>query len=134
MNFLGFNKQLMRKQDFLERVIRRFIPPPILYVCEAEESGWFAEIGSVAVIFVNIAIKGLPGMDVMQSVFLVSEADSSPGSWSPLRLEMPYLCLNTGGWVGGCILPVRRYRSRCRPGVWSSARRHCNSALLASCG
>lgn len=62
----------MRKQDFLERVIRRFIPPPILYVCEAEESGWFAEIGRVAVIFVNIAIKGLPGMDVMQSVYLVS--------------------------------------------------------------
>lgn len=66
------NDQLMRKQEFLERVIRRFIPPPILYVCEAEESGWFAEIGRVAVIFVNIAIKGLPGMDVMQSVFLVS--------------------------------------------------------------
>ncbi|CAM9134053.1 unnamed protein product [Ectocarpus sp. 12 AP-2014] len=63
--------ELMRKQEFLERVIRRFIPPPILYVCEAEESGWFAEIGRVAVIFVNIAIKGLPGMDVMQSVFLV---------------------------------------------------------------
>ena len=68
--------QLMRKQDFLERVIRRFIPPPILFVCEAEESGWFAEISPVAVIFVNIVIKGLPGMDVMQSVFLVSEADS----------------------------------------------------------
>lgn len=65
-------KQLMRKQDFLERVIRRFIPPPILYVCEAEESGWFAEIGRVAVIFVNIGIKGLPDMDLMQSVYLVS--------------------------------------------------------------
>ncbi|CAM9255225.1 unnamed protein product [Ectocarpus sp. 6 AP-2014] len=63
--------ELMRKQEFLERVIRRFIPPPILYVCEAEESGWFAEIGRVAVIFVNIAIEGLPGMGVMQSVFLV---------------------------------------------------------------
>lgn len=71
-NLLGLNIQLMRKQDFLERVIRRFIPPPILYVCEAEESGWFAEIGPVAVIFVNIAIEGLPSMDVMQSVFLVS--------------------------------------------------------------
>lgn len=65
-------QQLMRKQDFLERVIRHFIPPPILYVCEAEESGWFADIGRAAVIFVNIAIKGLPSMDVMQSVFLVS--------------------------------------------------------------
>ena len=65
----------------MERVIRRFIPPPILYVCEAEESGWFAEIGRVAVIFVNIAIKGLPSMDVMQSVFLVSCADRPPGRW-----------------------------------------------------
>lgn len=62
----------MHKQHFLERVIRRFIPPPILYVCEAEGSGWFAEIGRVAVIFVNIAIKGPPGVSVMQSVFLVS--------------------------------------------------------------
>lgn len=79
VNLLVPNQQLARKQDFLERVIRRFIPPPILFVCEAEESGWFAEIGRVAVIFVNIAIKGLPGMDVMQSVFLVSEADGRPG-------------------------------------------------------
>lgn len=86
---VGVNMQLMRKQDFLERVIRRFIPPPILYVCEAEESGWFAEIGPVAVIFVNIAIKGLPGMDVMQSVFLVSEAIRRPGGSSPLRLGVP---------------------------------------------
>lgn len=89
VNLVGFNTQLMRKQDFLERVIRRFIPPPILYVCEAEESGWFAEIGPVAVIFVNIAIKGLPGMDVMQSVFLVSEADSSPASLSSLAADFP---------------------------------------------
>lgn len=71
------NQQLARKQDFLERVIRRFIPPPILYVCEAEESGWFAEIGRVAMVFVNIAIERLPDMDVMQSVFLVSEADEN---------------------------------------------------------
>lgn len=84
----------MRKQDFLERVIRRFIPPPILYVCEAEESGWFAEIGPVAVIFVNIAIKGLPGMDVMQSVFLVSRPDRSPGSSFPPSMRCA-LSLNT---------------------------------------
>lgn len=62
----------MRKQGFLERVVRRFIPPPILYVCAAEEGGWFAEIGRVAVIFVNIAIMGLPSLDVMQSVYMVS--------------------------------------------------------------
>lgn len=70
----------MRKQDFLERVIRRFIPPPILYVCEAEESGWFAEIGRVAVIFVNIAIRGLPGMNVMQSVFFVRSTREGDGA------------------------------------------------------
>lgn len=72
----------MRKQDFLERVLRRFIPPPILYVCEAEESGWFADIGRVAVIFVNIAIKGLPEMDVMQDVFMVRARREGGGAQS----------------------------------------------------
>lgn len=62
----------MKKQDYLERAIRRFIPAPILYVCEAEGSGWFAEINRVAVIFVNVAIKGLPSMSVMQNVYRVS--------------------------------------------------------------
>ena len=84
-------KQLMRKQDFLERVIRHFIPPPILYVCEAEESGWFADIGRVAVIFVNIAIKGLPSMDVMQSVFLVSSSVTQFFPRSLLFCRMIYL-------------------------------------------
>lgn len=91
----------MKKQDFLERVLRRFIPPPILYVCEAEESGWFAEIGQVAVIFVNIAIKGLPGMDVMQSVFLVSETAVAPAARRPYDS-------NSSVFENGCVsrLPV----------------------------
>jgi hypothetical protein len=30
----------LAKADSLERIIRLFIPPPILYACEAEASGW----------------------------------------------------------------------------------------------
>ncbi|CAN0167589.1 unnamed protein product, partial [Discosporangium mesarthrocarpum] len=61
----------MQKRDYLERVIRRFIAPPILFECEAEEGGWFAEIHRVAVVFVNIDIRGLPSLEVMQSAFRV---------------------------------------------------------------
>lgn len=105
-SYITCNNQLMRKQEFLERVIRRFIPPPILYVCEAEESGWFAEIGRVAVIFVNIAIKGLPGMDVMQSVFLVSRfTDERPAKYVPplfLLTWNAYLGLVAAGRTSFC--------------------------------
>ncbi|CAM9281080.1 unnamed protein product, partial [Chrysoparadoxa australica] len=62
---------ISEKQDFLERVIRGFIPAPVLYECEAEESGWLAEIHKVAVIFVNIRMKEKPSLERMQRVFAV---------------------------------------------------------------
>ncbi|KAG5177680.1 hypothetical protein JKP88DRAFT_331957 [Tribonema minus] len=62
---------VLRKADVLERVVRLFTLPPILYACEAETSGWFAELHRVVVIFVNITLDHKPDLASMQRVFAV---------------------------------------------------------------